>query len=178
MTSAQNGDQGSVRHPSPGQPLLSWPRTFQPEGGAGRTLAWEQGWHQGQPQSRGPRASASHLRPQELADLRSDDRTATGPSTSGSTWLPGPRPQLSGWQLSPHTVPRAPDPQCLATKPVPFHQSSAVSPPAAALASPHPFLPDRGLPVSWPARCPIQAPGKGAGLPCHSCLTALLHGPA
>lgn len=138
MTSAQNGDQGSVRHPSPGQPPLSWPTTFQPEGGAGHTLAWEQGWHQGQPQSRGPRASASHLRPQELADLRSDDRTATGPSTSGSTWLPGPRPQLSGWQLSPHTVPRAPDPQCLATKPVPFHQSSAVSP----------------LPQLWPALTP------------------------
>lgn len=56
MTSAQNGDQGSVRHPSPGQPPLSWPRTFQPEGGAGRTLAWEQGWHQGQPQSRPPAA--------------------------------------------------------------------------------------------------------------------------
>lgn len=134
-------------------------------------------WHHGSLQGRppaaripGPLRPITHPRTPELAGLRSDDRTATGPSNPGT---PGhldpvlhPRggAQPSPWPPGLLTL------KCPATKPCSPRFSEA-SPPAMALARPHPFLPDRGFPCLLVCTRPPSPRGSGVTLPHHSLLT-------
>ena len=131
-------------------------------------------WHHGSLQSRpsaaripGPLLPVTQTRTPELAGLRSDGRTATGPSNPGP---PGPvLHPLGGAQPSPWP-PGLLTLKCPTTKPcsAPF---SEVYPPAMALASPHPFLPDHGFPCLLACTRPASPRGSGVTLPRHSLLT-------
>ena len=128
-------------------------------------------WHHSHLQSRppaaripGPLRPVTHPRTPELAGLRSEDRTATGPSNPGAPGRLGPVLQpLGGAQSSPWP-PGLLTLKCLATRPC-SHRFSAVSPPAMALASPHPFLPDCGFPCLLACMWPPSPRGSGVTLP-------------
>lgn len=112
----------------------------------------------------GPLRPVTHPRTPELAGLRSDDGTATGPSNPGAPGRLGPVLQpLGGAQSSPWP-PGLLTRKCLTTKPC-SHRFSAVFPPAMALASPHPFLPDRGFPCLLACMRPPSPRGSGVILP-------------
>ena len=121
-------------------------------------------WHHSRLQSRppaaripGPLHPVTHPRTPELAGLRSDDRTATGPSNPGAPGRLGPALQpLGGAQSSPWP-PGLLTLKCLATKPCLTGSQwcpllrwlwPALTPSCLTVASP----------VSWPA-CGPPLPG-------------------